>query len=107
MVADQPGQGRGADQGRSHAPGRAGAGRRREADGRWATAYAGQKSATVPDDLAAALGADLRAKAFFETLRGANRYAILYRVHVAKKPETRAARIAKFVQMCHNHETVH
>ena len=78
-----------------------------KSDGRWAAAYAGQKSATVPGDLAAALAADPQAKAFFETLTGANRYAILYRVHDAKKPETRAARIAKFVQMCHNHETVH
>ena len=78
-----------------------------KADGRWAAAYAGQKSATVPDDLAAALAADPQARAFFETLNGANRYAILYRVHDAKKPESRAARIAKFVEMCHNHETVH
>ena len=78
-----------------------------KADGRWAAAYAGQRSATVPDDLAAALAADPQAKAFFETLTGANRYAILYRVHDAKKPETRAARIAKFVEMCHDHETVH
>jgi uncharacterized protein YdeI (YjbR/CyaY-like superfamily) len=78
-----------------------------KADGRWAAAYAGQKSATVPDDLAAALAADPQAKAFFETLSGSNRFAILYRVHDAKKPETRAARIAKFVEMCHNHETVH
>ena len=78
-----------------------------KSDGRWAAAYAGQKSATVPGDLAAALAGDPQAKAFFETLTGANRYAILYRVHDAKKPESRAARIAKFVQMCHNHETVH
>jgi uncharacterized protein YdeI (YjbR/CyaY-like superfamily) len=78
-----------------------------KADGRWAAAYAGQKSATVPVDLAAALAADPQAKAFFETLSGSNRFAILYRVHDAKKPETRAARIAKFVEMCHHHETVH
>ena len=78
-----------------------------KADGRWAAAYAGQKSATVPDDLATALAADPEAKAFFETLTGANRYEILYRVHDAKKPETRAARIAKFVEMCRNHETLH
>lgn len=77
------------------------------ADGRWAAAYAGQKNATVPDDLAAALAADPRAEAFFETLSRANRYAILYRVHGARKPETRAARIATFVEMCHNHVTVH
>jgi len=78
-----------------------------KADGRWAAAYAGQKSATVPDDLAAALEVDPRAKAFFEALSGANRFAILYRVQDAKRPETRAARIAKFVETCHNHETVH
>lgn len=78
-----------------------------KADGRWAEAYAGQKSATVPEDLAAALAADAEAQAFFDTLTGANRYAILYRVQDAKKPETRAARIAKFVQMCHDHETIH
>ena len=78
-----------------------------KADGRWAAAYAGQRIATVPDDLAAALAADPRAKAFFETLKGADRFAILFRVHDAKKPETRAARIAKFVEMCHHHQTVH
>lgn len=78
-----------------------------KADGRWAAAYAGQRTATVPDDLAAALDADPEAKAFFETLSGANRYAILYRVDDAKKPETRAARIEKFVAMCHDHETIH
>lgn len=78
-----------------------------KADGRWAAAYAGQKSATVPDDLAAALAADPRAEAFFEGLSSANRYAILYRVQAAKRADTRAARIAKFVQMCHHHETVH
>lgn len=77
------------------------------ADGRWAAAYAGQRNATVPDDLAAALAADPRAKAFFETLGAANRYAILYRIQDAKRPQTRAARIAKFVEMCHHHETIH
>ena len=78
-----------------------------KADGRWAAAYAGQRSATVPDDLAAALAADPQAQAFFETLSGANRYAILYRVQDAKQPATRAARIARFVEMCHHHQTVH
>lgn len=78
-----------------------------KADGRWAAAYAGQKSATVPDDLAAALAADPGAAAFFDTLSSANRFAILYRVQEAKKPETRAARIARFVEMCHRHETLH
>lgn len=78
-----------------------------KADGRWAAAYAGQRTAAVPDDLAAALAADPHAKAFFETLSGANRYAILYRVNDAKRPQTRAARIARFVEMCHHHETIH
>ena len=78
-----------------------------KADGRWARAYPGQKDAAVPADLAAALAADLQAKKFFETLTNANRYAILYRIHDAKRPQTRAARIAMFVQMCHNGETIH
>jgi uncharacterized protein YdeI (YjbR/CyaY-like superfamily) len=78
-----------------------------KADGRWDSAYAPQGSATVPDDLAAALDAVPEARAFFDTLTGANRYAILYRVHEAKKPETRAVRIAKFVAMCARGETLH
>ena len=47
------------------------------------------------------------AEAFFATLTKTNRFAILYRTQDAKKPETRAARIAKFVDMCHRHETIH
>jgi uncharacterized protein YdeI (YjbR/CyaY-like superfamily) len=77
------------------------------ADGRWDAAYAGAKSIEVPADLAEALAADPVALEFFGTLSGNNRYAILYRVHDAKKPETRAARIAKFVQMCHDGEVIH
>jgi uncharacterized protein YdeI (YjbR/CyaY-like superfamily) len=78
-----------------------------KADGRWDAAYAPASTAEVPADLAAALDADPRARAFFDTLTGANRYAILYRVHDAKKPATRAARIARFVAMCAAGETVH
>jgi uncharacterized protein YdeI (YjbR/CyaY-like superfamily) len=78
-----------------------------KADGRWDAAYASQRSVTVPDDLAAALKAEPGAHAFFDGLDSANRYAILYRVHEAKKPETRAARIAKFVGMCARGERVH
>jgi uncharacterized protein YdeI (YjbR/CyaY-like superfamily) len=77
------------------------------ADGRWDAAYAPASTATEPDDLREALDANPKARALFDTLTGANRYAILYRVHDAKKPETRAARIAKFVAMCAAHETVH
>ena len=78
-----------------------------KADGRWDAAYASQSRATVPDDLQAALDASPEARAFFETLTGANRYAILYRVQAAKKPETRARRIAQFVAMLERHETIH
>jgi uncharacterized protein YdeI (YjbR/CyaY-like superfamily) len=77
------------------------------ADGRWAAAYEGQRTASVPDDLQAALDASPRAAAFFATLRGANRYAVLYRVQDAKRPETRARRIDRFVAMLARGETLH
>jgi uncharacterized protein YdeI (YjbR/CyaY-like superfamily) len=80
---------------------------RAKADGRWDAAYDGQKAATVPDDLQAALDANPKAREFFETLRGQNRYAILYRVQDAKRPETRARRIEKFVAMLERSETLH
>src|SRR5262245_55297719 len=73
---------------------------RAKADGRWDAAYDAPSTATVPDDLQAALDADPEAAAFFATLKGQNRYAILHRVQTAKKPETRARRIEKFVAMC-------
>ncbi|SOB80548.1 Uncharacterized conserved protein YdeI, YjbR/CyaY-like superfamily, DUF1801 family [Sphingomonas guangdongensis] len=79
---------------------------RARADGRWDAAYPPASSATVPDDLAAALAANPPARAFFDTLSGANRYAILYRIHEAKRPETRAKRIKRFVAMCAAGETV-
>jgi uncharacterized protein YdeI (YjbR/CyaY-like superfamily) len=72
---------------------------RAKRDGRWEAAYAAQSTAQVPDDLARALAKSKKAKAFFETLDSKNRFSILYRVHSAKKPETRAARIEKFVAM--------
>lgn len=78
-----------------------------KADGRWESAYAPASTAEEPEDFQAALDAAPEARAFFDTLTGANRYAILYRVQTAKKPETRAARIAKFVEMCARGETVH
>ncbi|MEO6215015.1 MAG: YdeI/OmpD-associated family protein [Sphingomonas sp.] len=78
-----------------------------KADGRWDAAYAPQSTIAVPDDLLAALEAEPGARAFFGSLESSNRYAILYRVHEAKKPETRAARIAKFVGMCARGERVH
>ena len=78
-----------------------------KADGRWETAYAGQGSITVPQDLRDALDRNEKARAFFETLDGSNRYAVLYRIHDAKKPETRRARIEKFVAMLEENRTLH
>ena len=72
---------------------------RAKADGRWDAAYDAPSTATVPDDLRAALDRDRAASEFFETLDSNNRYAILHRLQEAKKPETRARRIEKFVAM--------
>ncbi|MGW7296449.1 YdeI/OmpD-associated family protein [Streptomyces sp. NPDC054829] len=72
---------------------------RAKADGRWDAAYDSPSTAKVPDDLAAALDADPAAAAFFATLNSQNRFAILHRVQDAKRPETRARRIEKFVAM--------
>lgn len=80
---------------------------RAKRDGRWESAYDGAASSSVPADLAAALDRNARARAFFEALDGANRYAILYRIQTAKKPETRAERIVRFVAMCAQGEMIH
>lgn len=77
------------------------------ADGRWEAAYDSQSKMTVPDDLRRELDKNPVAQAFFATLNSANRYAILFRVQTAKKPETRAARIQKFVEMLARHEQLH
>lgn len=76
-------------------------------DGRWARAYDGARSAAVPADLTAALARAPKARAFFESLDSANRYAILYRLQTAKTDRTRAERLAKFVTMCAKGETFH
>jgi uncharacterized protein YdeI (YjbR/CyaY-like superfamily) len=78
-----------------------------KADGRWDAAYEPPSTATVPEDLQTALNANPKAKAFFETLTGANRYAVIYRVNDAKRPETRAKRIAQFVAMLAAGQTLH
>jgi uncharacterized protein YdeI (YjbR/CyaY-like superfamily) len=80
---------------------------RAKRDGRWDRAYDGARASVVPADLAAALARNKPAAAFFATLDGANRYAILYRVQTAKKPETRTERIGRFVAMCARGETIH
>jgi uncharacterized protein YdeI (YjbR/CyaY-like superfamily) len=78
-----------------------------KADGRWDSAYAGSRTITVPDDLAAALAANPDAAAFFATLNSANRYAVLYRIGTVKRPETRARKIAQYVQMLAEHKKLH
>jgi uncharacterized protein YdeI (YjbR/CyaY-like superfamily) len=78
-----------------------------KADGRWAKAYDSPSNMTVPDDLAAAFKRNKKAAAFFETISASNRYAILYRIQDAKKPETRASRIEKFVAMLAEGKTLH
>jgi uncharacterized protein YdeI (YjbR/CyaY-like superfamily) len=80
---------------------------RAKADGRWAAAYEGQRTAEVPDDLRQELDGNERARAFFASLDGANRYAILYRLHEAKKPETRARRLKQFVTMLAEGKKLH
>lgn len=80
---------------------------RAKADGRWQAAYDPPSRATVPEDLEQALAADERARTFFATLDGRNRYAILYRIQTAKRPETRARRIETYVAMLSRGETIY
>jgi uncharacterized protein YdeI (YjbR/CyaY-like superfamily) len=76
-------------------------------DGRWQAAYEGQKTISVPEDFQAALAKNKKANAFFATLNSVNRYAILFRIHNAKRPETRAKRIQQFVEMLARGEKIH
>lgn len=76
-------------------------------DGRWEAAYASPRAIDVPDDLREQLEAHPRARRFFEQLDGRNRYAILYRLHDAKRPDTRQRRLKKFVRMLEAGETIH
>lgn len=76
------------------------------ADGRWEAAYASPRTAAVPDDLRAALDANPAAREFFGQLSGTNRYSVLYRIAAAKRPQTRAQRIGKYVAMLSRGETI-
>ena len=78
-----------------------------KADGRWESAYQSWGSSVIPPELQAGLDKSPKAKAFFETLRGANRYALIYRVQTAKKPETKAKRVADYIAMLERNETIH
>lgn len=77
-----------------------------KADGRWASAYPPHSRAEPPPDMRSALDSSPKAAAFFATLKGANRYGLIYRVLDAKKPETRAKRIAMYVAMLERGETL-
>ena len=80
---------------------------RAKQDGRWEAAYASASMSTVPDDLAQALDRSPKAKAFFAILNSQNRYAILFRIQNVKKAETRAKKIAQFIEMLNNGEKIH
>jgi uncharacterized protein YdeI (YjbR/CyaY-like superfamily) len=96
---------------RLHAEGRLSAAGIREMeaaqqDGRWAAAYPSPSRIRPPEDLQTALEANPKAKRFFEQLDSTNRYAIMYRLHDARKPETRARRLQEFVRMLKAGETL-
>ncbi len=80
---------------------------RAKADGRWERAYLGQAKIEIPDDLEAELKKRPGARKFFEKLSSQNRYAILFRLHNAKRAETRAKRLANFVEMLEQGRTIH
>lgn len=76
-------------------------------DGRWAAAYESQKNISVPDDFQSVLDKNKKAKDFFATLNSVNRYAILFRIHNAKKAETRVKRIQQFIEMLEKKEKIY
>jgi uncharacterized protein YdeI (YjbR/CyaY-like superfamily) len=78
-----------------------------KSDGRWERAYESQSKITIPDDFQSELDKNPKAKDFFSTLDSANRYAFLFRIHAAKKPETRSAKIQKFVEMLNQQQKLH
>jgi uncharacterized protein YdeI (YjbR/CyaY-like superfamily) len=78
-----------------------------KSDGRWERAYESQSKITIPADFQRELDKNPKAKDFFSTLDSANRYAFLFRIHAAKKPETRSAKIQKFVEMLNQQQKLH
>jgi uncharacterized protein YdeI (YjbR/CyaY-like superfamily) len=76
-------------------------------DGRWDKAYDSQSKITIPDDFQRELDNNPKAREFFNTLNSVNRYAILFRIQTAKKPETRSARIQKFIEMLSQHQKIY
>ena len=92
--------------GRMRAPGQAEVDAAKR-DGRWKAAYDSPSNATIPEDFLAAVSKDKKAKAFFESLNKANRYAIAYRLQTAKKPETRQRRMDMILGMLARGEAFH
>jgi uncharacterized protein YdeI (YjbR/CyaY-like superfamily) len=74
-------------------------------DGRWATAYAGSATMVMPEDFLAALQQDPAAHAFYATLKRQSQFAIYYRLHSAKRPETRQKRMAELLAKLARGET--
>ena len=94
------------ESGRMHAAGLAEI-ERAKSDGRWESAYDSFSRATMHPEFEAELDRNPKAKAFFETLTKTNRYAVLWRIQTAKKPETRQARIRTYVAMLEKGEAFH
>ncbi|HEU4606879.1 MAG TPA: YdeI/OmpD-associated family protein [Chitinophagaceae bacterium] len=78
-----------------------------KADGRWTAAYEGSSTAEAPEDFLKALAKNKKATAFYETLSKSNKYAIIWRLHHSKKPETRQANIEKFINMLAEGKSFH
>lgn len=76
-------------------------------DGRWEAAYDSPSSNKIPEDFLAELNKNPKAKQFFETLNKSNVYGFCWRIQTAKKPETRKARIEKFIDMLNRGEKLH
>jgi uncharacterized protein YdeI (YjbR/CyaY-like superfamily) len=80
---------------------------RAKKSGRWEAAYDSHRTSEPPPDFVTALEQNPKAKAFFASLNSQNRYAILFRIQTAKKPETRQKRIAQFIKMLEQHQKLH
>ncbi len=78
-----------------------------KADGRWDLAYDSQSKITIPEDFQRELDKNQQAQDFFKTLNSVNRYAVLHRIQIAKKPETRAALIEKYINMLSQHQKLY
>jgi hypothetical protein len=107
LVKDQPGKGGSPCCIGPNAPGRPAGNRSSQAGWTLGCSISVRSNAVVPDDLQAALDANKKAKAFFATIDGRNRYAVLFRIQNSKKHETRAKKIAQFVEMLANGEKLH